>query len=142
MLKRNKNSIPKNYSVCMHADCEVASSCLHQLVYSKLLERESHLNLINPNMCGKNSECKFFRDSKPVTYARGFTKIQQSLSVRQYRVFMDALKEVFGRNAYFERRSGMRAMPPKEQEIVLAILKRQGVTDCVEFDSYEENINW
>ena len=128
--------------MCLHADCEMASSCLHQLVYAKLMERELHMNLLNPSMCEKNSECTFFRDSKPVTYVRGFTKIQQNLSVRQYQEFMEILKGVFGRNAYFERRGGTRAMPPKEQEIVLAVLKRLGVTEGVEFDSYEENINW
>ena len=142
MLKRDYKSIPKNYSVCLHADCKMASSCLHQLVCSKLMEKESYLNLINPNMCGKNGKCKFFRDSKPVTFVRGFTKIQQNLSVRQYQVFMDTLRGVFGRNAYFERRSGRRAMPPEEQEAVLAVLKRLGVTEGVKFDSYEENIDW
>ena len=142
MLKRDYKSIPKNYSVCLHEKCKVASSCLHQLMYQKQIETKSCLNLVNPNMCSKNRKCEFYRDSKPVTYARGFTNFQKRMFPGQYQEFMEILQGVFGRNAYFERRSGRRAMPPEEQEAVLAVLKRLGVTEGVKFDSYEENIDW
>ena len=142
MPKRTYTSLPENYPVCLHANCKVASSCLHQLAYPKLLESDTFLHLINPNKCCKSKKCEFYRNSAPVTYARGFTNFQKKMYPQQYREFMDILKGVFGRNAYFERRSGVSALSPKEQEVVLDALKKVGVTAEMKFDSYEENTNW
>lgn len=142
MPKRTYKSMPENYPVCLYEKCRVASSCLHQLVCQKQLETKTHLHLVNPNMCSKNSKCPFYRDSKPVTYARGFTNFQKRMFPEQYQEFMEILHGVFGRNAYFERRRGDSALSPKEQEIVLAALQKVGVTEELRFDEYEENINW
>ena len=48
----------------------------------------------------------------------------------------------WGRNPYFERRRGARLIPPKEQEFALKALKIAGVTEEMQFDAYEEAINW
>ncbi len=60
----------------------------------------------------------------------------------QYQTFMTTLIGKFGRNAYFERRRSETALSPKEQEIVLAALRKAGITEEMKFDAYEENVNW
>ena len=75
-------------------------------------------------------------------YARGFTNFQKRMFPDQYLKFMNMLIATFGRNAYFERRRGETALSPKEQAIVLKALKKVGVTEEMEFDKYEENLNW
>ena len=33
--------MPSHYAACLHADCPCAESCLHQLVYQPLMEKEA-----------------------------------------------------------------------------------------------------
>lgn len=142
MPKKFYKDIPAEYPVCQYADCPRAATCLHQLVYQPLAERDAYLRLINPDRCTKNSQCPYYRDSTPVTYARGFTGMQKHMYPGQNQIFMSLLVREFSRNPYFERRRGETALSPKEQHIVLQALRKAGVTEDLKFDAYEENVNW
>lgn len=142
MPRKFYTSIPKNYPVCQHSDCPMAATCLHQISYPTLLEKEDYLHLINPQKCSKDATCKYYRDNQPIMYARGFTNFQKRMFPGQYQEFMSLLVATFGRNAYFERRRGETALSPKEQKIILQALKHAGITAEMKFDRYEENLNW
>ncbi len=142
MPKKEYTSLPKDYPVCEHSSCPMAATCLHQTAYSALMEQEEYLQLINPSRCSKNESCIYYRDSKPVTYARGFTNFQKRMFPDQYSRFMSICINHWSRNPYFERRRGERSLPPDEQVFILNALKTVGVAEDMKFDSYEENINW
>ena len=142
MPKKIYTGIPFQYPVCLHSDCPQAATCLHQIVYPTLLKSQTYLKLVNPQMCTKDEQCQFYRDSKPVQYARGFTNFQKRMYPEQYDRFMRILIATFSRNSYYERRRGDTLLSPKEQEIVLAALHKVGVTEDMKFDQYEEYINW
>ena len=134
--------MPADYTVCQHEDCPMAATCLHQIAYAKLQESETYLWLINPRKCTKSDNCAFYRDAKPVMYARGFTGFQKRMFPGQYQTFMRTLIMEFGRSNYFELRSGRLPLSPKEQEIVLAALHKAGITEDLPFDHYEEQVNY
>lgn len=142
MPKKTYTSLPSNYTVCEHSDCPMAATCLHQLAYNELFNTETYLHLLNPTQCTKDETCKFYRNNTPVTYARGFTNFQKKMFPNQYQAFMYRLIGKFSRNGYFERRRGESVLSPKEQAIVLKVLKEVGVTAKMKFDSYESHINW
>ena len=142
MTKETNTEVPLKYPVCLHSDCPQAATCLHQIIYPQMLESQTYLQLINPRMCRKDGHCEFYRDSKPVKYARGFTNMQKRMFPAQYEDFMMTLKGVFGRNYYFKRRRGEKLLPPKEQKIILSVLRKVGVTEDLKFDQYEDHINW
>ena len=142
MPKKLYKDIPKGYTICQHSDCPRAATCLHQLAYQPLMEQQPILRLINPNHCTKDEHCTYYRDSAPVTYARGFTHMQKYMFPGQYQTFMSILIRHFGRTSYFVRRRGEAALSPKEQEIVLNALRQAGVAEDLKFDRYEENVNW
>ena len=142
MPKKIHTDIPYYFAVCLHADCPQAATCLRQLSYPKRLETENKLTLANPLRCTKDGKCKFYRDSKPVRYARGFTNFQKRMYPGQYRQFMWILIGTFSRNCYYERRRGDTLLSPKEQKIVLNALHKVGIAEDYEFDSYEEHVNW
>lgn len=135
-------SPPHGYAVCIHADCPMASSCLHRIAYPTLLETGNFLRLVNPSRCTKDASCSFYRSNRPVTYARGFTNLQKRMFPQQYRHFMGLCLKRWSHNTYYERRRGDRLLPPAEQEFVLNALKEAGVTEDMKFDSYGQNINW
>jgi len=142
MPRRNYATMPADYAVCLHEDCPLAATCLHQIALSELQESEVYLSLINPKKCAKGSNCKFYRDSKPVKYAYGFTGFQKRMFPAQYRTFMNSLIKEFGRNEYFAYRRGSLSLSPKEQETVISALHEAGITEAIPFDRYEEQINY
>jgi len=142
MARRTYSTLPADYTVCLHDDCPMAANCLHQLAFPTLQESETCLNLLNPKMCLKSDKCRFYRDSKPVSYAFGFTGFQKRMFPAQYRSFMNSLIKEFGRNEYFAYRRGSLSLSPKEQATVLAALREAGITEAIPFDRYEEQINY
>ena len=79
MPKKEYTSLPINYPVCEHSNCPMAATCLHQVAYSMLLEQnEEYVRLINPTRCSKDEACTYYRDKKPVIFARGFTNFQKA----------------------------------------------------------------
>ena len=143
MPKKEYTSLPINYPVCEHSNCPMAATCLHQVAYSMLLEQnEEYVRLINPTRCSKDEACTYYRDKKPVIFARGFTNFQKRMYPQQYDQFMTTLILHFGRNQYFKRRRGTILLPPEEQKVIRLILEKVGADSKMEFDNYEEHINW
>ena len=142
MSKKENTSLPTNYPVCEHSSCPMAATCLHQAAYSTLMEHEEYLRLINPDRCSKDETCTYYRDKKPVIFARGFTNFQKRMYPQQYDQFMTTLCLHFGRNQYFKRRRGDILLPPEEQEVIRLMLEKVGADSKMDFDKYEEHINW
>ena len=144
-MQKYKNDItPSGYTVCQLADCPKAKNCLLQIAYEQLIDDEDEecLHLLKPRFCSKDEHCKYYRDCKPVMFAKGFTNFQNKMYPQQYEEFMMILRAKFGRNPYFLRRRGERLLPPEEQKFILDTLKQVGVTQEMKFDAYEEKIYW
>lgn len=142
MTKNNNQTTPHDYPVCKHHDCPMATTCLRQIAYTTLIENEEYLLLINPTKCSKDEACKYYRDKKPVVFARGFTNFQKHMYPEQYDKFMTTLIFHFGRNQYYKRRRGTILLPPEEQKVIRLMLEKVGADPKMDFDSYEEQINW
>ena len=143
MPKKEHTSLPTNYPVCEHNSCPMAATCLHHIAYSILMEQNAEfLRLINPTRCSKDEACAYYRDKKPVIFARGFTNFQKRMYPQQYDQFMTTLILHFGRNQYFKRRRGDILLLPEEQEVIRLMLKKVGADSKMDFDKYEEHINW
>lgn len=136
------STIPHAYAACLHADCPLSGHCLRQVAYKELLSTSDRFCIVNPSQCSKDDSCRYYRNSAPVRYARGFTGMQKRMYPEQYATFMQILLGRFSRTTFFERRRGERPMPPGEQAIVLEALRRAGVAEPMDFDAYEEGIDW
>ena len=62
--------------------------------------------------------------------------------LQQYDQFMTTLILHFGRNQYYKRRRGDILLPPEEQEVIRLMLEMVGADSKMDFDKYEEHINW
>lgn len=142
MPKKEHTDMPDYYAVCQHADCPKASECLHQLAYAPQLEKQTLLRILNLTHCTKDDRCPHFRSNAPVTFARGFKNFQQKMYPHQYAQFMNLCIAHFSRNPYFERRRSARLLSPAEQEFILDTLREVGVTEDLQFDGYEDRVNW
>lgn len=142
MPKRLYTSTPPDYPVCMHRDCPMAATCLHQISYEELLKCNNYLQLINPLQCTKSNSCTFYRNNKPIVYARGFEKMQKRMFPDQYYQFKNICIKRWSRNPYYERRRGDSPLSPSEQAFVMDVLRKVGITEDLKFDHYEESLNW
>ena len=142
MKKNPYKEAPANFSVCAHTDCTCGSTCLRQLAYPVLLEREFfYIWPILPDAL-KDFHARITVMQAPVTYMRGFTQMKKRMYPEQYQKFMNFLIAHFGRNPYFERRRGDRKLNLQEQEIIRKALKQAGVTENLDFDLKEDGFNW
>ena len=79
MKKNLYKEAPANFSVCVHTDCTCGSTCLRQLAYPVLLEREAFLHLVNPTRCTKDHSCPYYRDAAPVTYTNEKANVSRTI---------------------------------------------------------------
>ena len=143
MSYKEFTSLPTNYPVCELSNSPMAATCLHHVAYSIVMEQnKEYLRLINPNRCSKNESCTYYRNKKPIVYARGFTNFQKQMFPQQYDKFMTTLVLHFGRNQYYKRRRGAILISPEEQEVIRLMLEKVGADQKMDFDNYEEQINW
>ena len=142
MPKILHSTIPYEYAACQHTDCPMSDNCLRQVAYKELLTTSEHFRIVNPSQCSKDEACRYYRSKALVRYARGFTAMQKRMYPDQYEQFSRTLIHRFSRSTYFERRRGTRAMPPAEQALVLRTLRKVGVTEPIDFDNYEDGLNW
>ena len=142
MWELKYSDVPYDFEACIFADCPLATNCLRQLAFGLLAENQKSVRIVSPKLCSKDDGCAYFRDSQPVVYARGFVNLQQAMLPKQYKTFMRVLEGKFGRNNYFALRRGEKPLSPKDQAVVREVLRKVGGNDELEFDGYEEAVNW
>ena len=140
--RKLSNEIPYSYAACLHADCARAKNCLRQIAYGRMLEGRTYLKLVNPQRCNQDGQCEFYREGKPIRFARGFANFKKHMYPDQYDKFSTLLQCHFGRSQYYERRKGDLPLNAEEQELILSVLKRVGVSETLQFDQYEEALDW
>ena len=133
--------VPSGFALCMRNDCKVCEHCLRHMAYNDVGKDEKKLMIVNPLLVVPNEQCEHFRTDEPATYARGFVKMKQEMLPRQYDEFSVRLIGKFGRTGYYERRRGERLCKPSEIEFIRKVLQEMKFPN-LEFDGYEEHLNW
>ena len=135
------NQVPHNFALCLHAECPMADTCLHRMVWSAVPDSEEHLTVLNPSCTVPGVGCRYYRSAQKEVYARGFRGMQAQMLPAQYAQFSGKLMHCFSRNSYFERRRGDRLCSPKEIAHIREVLAEIGLP-ALEFDDYEERYNF
>lgn len=139
----NYSEVPYNYIHCTGQGCPNAQNCLRHLAYCEAPVTHASLKLINPRwLATQQMPCERFRSSEKTKYAIGFTNLEKQVKVGVANLFKLLLMKQFGRKGYYERRKGSRPISPDEQQIIIEIAQKMGVTMESYFDAYEEDLNW
>ena len=77
-----------------------------------------------------------------VRAARGFRKAHRSVPASHYDWVKVELSDVMGVTSFYEFRRGKRPIMPDTQEKILAALRKYGAAEPVEFDAYEDILDW
>ena len=141
MSKINLKEVPESYLFCVVSDCPMASHCLRQMAMQVLDDSERIVKIVNPKRTKPSEQCEFYSPDEPVVFARGFAAMQEEMLPRQYSVFMNRLKQQFGRTGYFERRRGDRLCSPEDIIAIQEVLADLGLSH-LSFDGFVEQYNW
>lgn len=141
-MNNNATAIPHNYEACLTNNCPQREHCLRAWVWDNRKSSVQRYVVLNPDLTTSDGHCPFYCDDQPQRYALGFTNFQRRLYPDQYKQFMSACIARFGRNPYFTRRRGDTPMSPSEQAFIRSVLKQIGAPEDIDFDGFEERINW
>lgn len=141
-MNNKETSIPNGYEACLPCDCPQRSHCLHAWAWNYRDSSMRQYVVLNPDHTTLDGHCSFYCDDRPQRYALGFTNFQKHMYPDQYREFMLVCVSHFGRNPYFMRRRGAMPIPPSEQAFIRSVLKQVGAPDDLDFDGFEERVNW
>ena len=143
------NEVPKQFHLCINADCPWYNTCLRQIAMRLLPDSEERIKVVNPNLTAHpeadslgGPACPFYRENRTITYARGFTNMESQKTVNQFRRYRAQFLAAYGRNPFYERRNGKLALSPQEQAFIRRMLLDLGFSIDNPFDTLEERIDW
>lgn len=145
------NNIPKDYIYCPAADgaCPRIPHCLRAIAYRQLTATEAPtksgpIRIVHPACVASAADgCEYYRDSTPVRFARGMTKLFDEIPHRLEADIRRRIMACFScRSYYFQSRKGERLITPKEQQDIANVFRRAGLKAEPEFDNYVEETYW
>ena len=144
--------IPKLYAYCFAGKdiCPKAATCLRAIAAQLLTDSpEEPLKMItsvNPvyvQRLPNPDSCLFYRDNKPVRYAKGMTQLFEDLSLKQARLIRLRVMSCFScESYYYQSRRGNRLISPKEQEAIRNVFRSAGIANDPKFDQYQYSLAW
>lgn len=136
-------NIPFGYYLCLNESCPLKGTCLRWLAGEAKTRDEKYWSIISPKyQATLSGRCPDYRPNRKVIYAKGFLKMLGRMSVNQSKSVIVSLISLFGQRTYYRVRKGERLLSPVEQQRVLNVLKRHGVSLPQEFDAYIEEYDW
>ena len=127
------DNMPKDYIYCPAADgaCPRAPQCLRAIAYHPACVAHAQKG------------CDYYRDSTPVRFAQGMTKLFDEIPHRLEADIRRRIMACFScRSYYFQSRKGERLITPKEQQAIANVFRQAGLKAEPEFDNYVEETYW
>lgn len=141
--KLDTATIPYRYLLCLNRQCPKADTCLRQLAERSMPDDIPQWNIISPKyQAASKGDCPYFRSDRKIRYAVGFLTMMDELPHKLTRLVALSLIRHFGQRMYYRVRKGERPLSPEEQAFILQTLKRYGVSEAKEFDSYFYAYDW
>ncbi|MDO4164098.1 MAG: DUF6078 family protein [Bacteroides sp.] len=144
--------VPSGYEYCLSGKdkCPRAATCLRSIAAQLLSESEEapsrFLRVVNPlylDTLSDLSACDSYRDSTPLRYAKGMTRLFDEVPTKQLYEVRNRVIACFSCRRYFyHSRKGERLITLAEQQRIAAVFKNAGLSLVPRFDGYEYVLNW
>lgn len=137
------SSAPYDFGVCASADCSKSSTCLRHIVLEHAPLNYAFLPTLTPQkLKAMNGNCEYYCPNTKVRYAKGFTRVLNSLTVGVSETFRWRLIAHFGRKNYYLIRKGDMLIKPADQQYIIRQAKDLGLQLNEYFDGYVEGYNF
>lgn len=127
-----------------------SSHLLRAIAAQTLAESEEEgkhiLYCVNPvyvQRLSPTDSCRYYRNNKPVRYAKGITQLFEDLPLKQSRIVRLRVMQCFSCESYFyQSRKGKRLISPQEQEAIRNVFRSAGVVGEPKFDEFRYDLAW
>ena len=133
--------MPENYLHCFNETCELAETCLHQIVARLGISTDCVVKAVNPKYCN-GAACRYYKSNKPMRMAYGMSHAYDKVLATDIVSLRRAISRHFGNSMYYKRRNGEMAITPEEQDFINKLFHEYGYPDDVSFDRYEDELKW
>ncbi|QAR31708.1 hypothetical protein EQP59_10345 [Ornithobacterium rhinotracheale] len=137
-LTLSPEQIPASYTRCFQQECPKASHCLRFLAGKQIPNAQLSGQAVYPT-ARQGDTCKMFRQVRIIRAAYGFkslfaeVKRKDSTDLRR-----SIIAYLGGESAYYRYHRGDRWLTPEQQEWIFEHLRKQGYTEQLQFDVYQE----
>lgn len=140
----NYAAAPASFAKCLVTDCTAANRCLRHLAAQAVPADTEQMLAVNPKRtCPAAGEsCPCFRTSTAARRPRGFIRTLNALPRSEAAGVAADLIQALNRRLYYRLRKGEFALNAAHKALVENILIRHGAPQPVEFDAYEEELDW
>lgn len=135
---------PGNFGLCFKNECASAADCLRALAARDASAVPDQLIVANPlqvDAAGKGN-CPHFKSAETVRIAYGFINALGTVPGKHQKDVRKAILAHFCLRNYYHLRRGDKPMYPETQQLIASILTDHGAPSPVEFDRYEDSVNW
>ena len=143
--------LPNNYLHCLAGNeaCPRKSACLRAIA-ARMLEESGaaspvEIHALNPNIARNAGEegCPFYRDSTPVKFARGMSRLFDDVPAGKLALMRRKVIECFpSRNYFFISKRGDRLITPEEQQAVERVFKKHVPGIEPRFNEFIKSVRW
>ncbi len=143
--------LPHNYLHCLAGNeaCPRKDTCLRAIA-ARMLEESGAaspvgIQIINPNVARKvaGEECPYYRDSTPVKFARGMSRLFDDVPAGKVDTLRSKVIGCFSsRSIYFFSRKGERLITPEEQQAIARVFQKYVPGVEPKYDAYVTDTLW
>lgn len=128
-------------SLCMNEDCPVKTQCLRWVLREYISPERRYLRVVNPlRVANVEGECLEFKSAEITLLARGFTHMFDNISTSKAKAIKSQLLADLTTIGYYRLKRGDRPLTTAERMRIEEVCREAGVTEPVEFDTWEEGI--
>ena len=133
--------LPSDYILCPHTECPRAGQCLRQALFNGVPASLSSIRILPPAAARQAAgpRCPHFRALETRRFARGIDALLAQMRTFSYDDALWLKRKVynfFGKNKYYDIKHLRRLVTPEEQEEIVSIFRRRGITALPAYDEY------
>lgn len=135
--------MPSTYAVCWQGECPKADVCLRRqaalhLPSDRLVSQAVNLNAVSWN----DGQCSQYRSTAPSRNAWGLRHIYDNVPKKLSPLLYRLVTSHFSKHLYYQYYNCKKSIPPAHQELIRADFRAMGIETPVEFERYEDIVNW
>lgn len=133
--------MPEDYLHCYNKSCQLAETCLHQIVARLGISADHIVKAVNPKHV-QGTVCRYYKSNQPMRMAYGMSHTYDEVLATDIVPLRRAISTHFGNSMYYKRCNGKMPITPDEQEYISEEFRKHGYPDGASFDRYEDKLKW
>lgn len=135
-------AMPFNWTYCFNGQCPRSGDCLRFLTGEAVPDSITSGQAVFPNALN-GGNCPYYHLARKVRMAWGFRHLFDTVRVADVKLVRDRMTRLLkGVTNYYRYNHGKKRLSPEQQEEIRKIFAEYGYVENIEFDQYEEAVDF